>query len=128
MKLVHMAIWVSDLEVMKAFYEDFFQAKSGKIYCNPKKDFSSYFFGFDAGARLELMHNPQFLGPRIITEERLGIAHLAMSVGSVEEVNKLTEKLRSHGFPILGEPRTTGDGYYESVIADPEGNRIEITV
>jgi lactoylglutathione lyase len=28
---------------------------------------------------------------------------------------------------LLGEPRRTGDGYYESVILDPEGNRIEIT-
>ena len=77
---------------------------------------------------MELMHNPKFLRPAIITEERLRITHLAMSVGSVEKVNKLTEKLLSHGFPILGEPRTTGDGYYESVIADPEGNRIEITI
>lgn len=128
MKIVHIAIWVSKLEVMKAFYEEFFQAKSGKIYCNSKKNFSSYFLNFDEGVRLELMHNPKFLEPTIITEERLGITHLAMSVGSVEKVNELTEKLRSHGFPILGEPRTTGDGYYESVIADPEGNRIEITV
>lgn len=28
--------------------------------------------------------------------------------------------------PISG-PRTTGDGYYESCILDPEGNQIEIT-
>ncbi|MEC0304530.1 glyoxalase/bleomycin resistance/extradiol dioxygenase family protein, partial [Terribacillus saccharophilus] len=25
-------------------------------------------------------------------------------------------------------PRTTGDGYYESVIEDPEGNIVEITI
>jgi len=29
---------------------------------------------------------------------------------------------------VVGNPRTTGDGYYESVILDPEMNRIEITV
>ena len=33
-----------------------------------------------------------------------------------------------HRPDIEGEPRTTGDGYYESVVLDPEGNRIEITV
>jgi lactoylglutathione lyase len=25
-------------------------------------------------------------------------------------------------------PRRTGDGYYESVVLDPEGNRLELTV
>jgi lactoylglutathione lyase len=28
---------------------------------------------------------------------------------------------------VEGAPRTTGDGYYESVILDPDGNRVEIT-
>ncbi len=30
-------------------------------------------------------------------------------------------------FEIAGAPRTTGDGYYESVVLDPEKNIIEIT-
>lgn len=28
---------------------------------------------------------------------------------------------------LFGEPRTTGDGYYESVVLDPEGNYLEIS-
>jgi lactoylglutathione lyase len=32
------------------------------------------------------------------------------------------------GIQVIGEPRTTGDGYYESVVLDPEGNRVEITI
>ena len=32
------------------------------------------------------------------------------------------------GYRIVGEARTTGDGYYDSVIADPEDNLIEITI
>jgi lactoylglutathione lyase len=59
--------------------------------------------------------------------ESLGIAHLAISVGSEQRVDYLTEQIRSAGFEVSGEPRTTGDGYYESVVRDPEGNRIEIT-
>ena len=50
-----------------------------------------------------------------------------MSVGSKEKVDQLTEQLRTDGFEIIGEPRTTGDGYYESVVADPDGNLVEIT-
>lgn len=57
-----------------------------------------------------------------------GYAHLAFAVGSEEAVNALTEWLRTDGYQVAGEPRRTGDGYYESVVLDPEGNRIEITV
>lgn len=57
-----------------------------------------------------------------------GLAHFALSVGSKEKVDTLTNKFRTMGVDIIGEPRTTGDGYYESVIADPEGNLIELTI
>ena len=35
--------------------------------------------------------------------------------------------LRQAGYKVIGEPRTTGDGFYESVILDPDNNRIEIS-
>ena len=57
-----------------------------------------------------------------------GFAHLAFSVGSKEKVDHLTQQMSDDGITIVGQPRTTGDGYYESVVLDPEGNRIEITV
>ena len=60
--------------------------------------------------------------------EHLGFAHLSFSVGSKEGVDRLTQKMSEDGITIVGEPRTTGDGYYESVVLDPEGNRVEITV
>ena len=58
---------------------------------------------------------------------RSGFIHLAFAVGSRERVDELTATLRSRGFEIVSEPRTTGDGYYESCIADPDGNLVEIT-
>lgn len=33
--------------------------------------------------------------------------------------------MRSEGYTIVGEPRTSGDGYFESVVLDPDGNRLE---
>lgn len=128
-KIEHLAIWVKDLEKMKAFYEHYFQAKAGKSYHNPSKNFRSYFLSFSEGCRLELMQTPEILGkendPRI---QHLGMIHFAIAVGSKENVDELTEQLRKDGYQVLGEPRTTGDGYYESVVLDPEQNRIEITV
>lgn len=127
MKLEHIAIWVNDLERMKNFYEKYFAAKAGNKYHNPKKNFISYFLSFDNGCRLELMHKPEIPSKIDGLQEYIGITHMAISTGSVADVNRLTETLREDGYQVIGEPRWTGDGYYESVILDPEMNRIEIT-
>lgn len=122
----HIAIWVEDLERMKEFYTKYFDLKSNNKYFNQKKNFSSYFLSSSNGARLELMHKPK-LTKKTEDEVTYGFAHLAFSVGSKEKVDELTELLRKDEYEIVGEPRTTGDGYYESVIKDPERNLIEIT-
>ncbi len=57
-----------------------------------------------------------------------GYIHLALATDSIEVVDALTARLRDDGYPVLDGPRWTGDGYYESVVQDPDGNRIEITV
>lgn len=127
MRIEHIAIWVNDLEVMKAFYTEFFGMKCSNIYENPKKKFTSYFLSFDKGVRIEIMHRKDI--SKKISKKGIsnGFTHLAFSVGGIEKVDELTERMRSNGFEIYGEPRTTGDGYYESVVLDPEGNHIEIT-
>ena len=128
MNIEHLAIWVSDIEQMRKFYEQYFNARAGEKYINPKKKFTSYFLSFASGARLELMHKPEISSILKKENEFLGLAHLAVSVGSKNKVDALTNQLRNDGFEIAGEPRTTGDGYYESVVLDPKGNRIEITI
>ncbi|OQX29452.1 MAG: hypothetical protein B0D92_03650 [Spirochaeta sp. LUC14_002_19_P3] len=127
MKIEHIAIWTKELEVSRRFYAQFFGAKSGEKYENKIKGFSSYFLTFEDGCRLEIMNLKGKTEKEIDTQYR-GIAHFAISAGKKEAVNHLTELLRGQGVPILSEPRETGDGYYESVVLDPDGNRIEITV
>lgn len=126
MKLEHTALWAADIERLKDFYCTYFQAQASDKYINQKKEFSSYFLSFDGEGRIEIMQRPG-LAPSS-SSEAFGWAHIAISVGSRDKVDELTERLRSDGYTVAGEPRTTGDGYYESVILDPEGNRIEITV
>lgn len=127
MKIEHIAIWTKDLEKMREFYLQFFDLISNEKYHNPKKNFSSYFLSFPTGARIELMFKPEIVEIIKAAEFNAGLTHFAISVGSKEKVEELTNLIRQNGHQIVGEPRTTGDGYYESVISDPEGNLIEIT-
>lgn len=127
MRIEHIALWSNDLEQMKSFYMKYFKGIANDKYTNKMKQFESYFLAFEDGARIELMKKPEILKH----DNRLtlfGYAHIAFSVGSEEKVIELTEILRNDGYTIYSEPRTTGDGYFESSILDPEGNLIEITI
>jgi lactoylglutathione lyase len=130
MHIEHTAMWVQDLERMRAFYETYFGAIADDRYVNSRKGFTSYFLCFpDGGSRLELMHMAEIAHQESeLSVQFIGLTHLAISVGDEAMVDQLTERFRSDGYTIEGEPRRTGDGYYESVVLDPEQNRIEITV
>lgn len=130
MPIHHLAIWTHNLEALKRFYETYFNAQAGPKYTNPVKGFESYFLSFDAtgGCRLEIM---QMAGiPRTQNDplaQFTGLIHFAISVGSVEAVDALTARLAADGCQVVSQPRRTGDGYYESAVLDPDGNRVEIT-
>ena len=129
MKIEHVAIWTSSLDALKTFYVERFGAEAGARYDNPAKGFSSYFLRFSDGARLELMAKtdvPARSGDPLV--QTGGFAHLAFSVGSQEAVDAHCEATRASGLPILDGPRWTGDGYYEYVTLDPDGNRLEVTI
>jgi len=128
MKFEHIAIWVNDLELIRDFYIKYFGMNCSDKYINQKKQYSSYFLSFNGSeTRFKIMHRPdidEFVGNKGMTN---GLAHISISVGCKEKVNELTEIIRLDGYQVASEPRTTGDGYFESVILDPESNYIEIT-
>jgi lactoylglutathione lyase len=128
-RIEHIAIWTRDLERLREFYVRYFRASCGEKYYNPKKQFESYFLSFESGSRVEIMSTPAVsLNETPKSSPSAGLAHFAVSVGSKEKVDLMTAQFRADGFVIAGEPRTTGDGYYESVVLDPDGNLIEITI
>lgn len=128
MKITHIAMWTKKLDELKDFYVSYFRASAGAKYVNQYKQFSSYFLTFQGETTLELMHSADLPDrPYERSERSVGLAHLAFSLESRDAVDSLTRRLQDDGYEIASTPRTTGDGYYESAIFDPDENIVEIT-
>ena len=127
-RIEHIAVWTLNIDRLATFYATYFGADIGPAYINPAKGFTSRFLSFGDGARIELMQSSQLtLAASTPGEQRLGCTHLSIALDSEAAVDQLTKRLRTDGHPVLDGPRRTGDGYYESVALDPDGNRVEIS-
>jgi lactoylglutathione lyase len=127
LRLDHVAVWTADLGRLRDFYQRYFAAQVGPLYESATRPgFTSYFLTFPGGSgRLELMSGPELgSGSRA---PAVGYAHVAMGVGSRPAMDALVDRLRADGVRLLSAPRVTGDGYYEAIIEDPDGNVLEIT-
>ena len=153
MKIEHVALFCRDLEAMRQFFLDYFEAVSNEQYHNPRTGLRTYILSFpNGGARLELMKQREqseacfnsaesrqkstesqvMQRPDTIdadpSKPHIGFIHVSFAVGSKEAVDAKTIELRDAGYQVISGPRTTGDGYYESCILGPEGIQIEITI
>ncbi len=126
MRIDHIACWTDNIDRLAEFYARYFEAQIGPLYQKKTEQFSSRFLSFPDGGRMEIMHSPSIR--QRIAGDHAGFIHLAISVGSINEVDRLTEKMYVDGITVVDGPRRTGDGCYESVVRDPDGNRIEITL
>ena len=130
MRIDHVALWTRDpasLARLRDFYVAHFGARPGPPYESRRRPgFESCFLAFPGGgARVELMTAPGVAaGP---AGEALGYAHLAVALGTPDAVDACAARLAAAGVPVESGPRTTGDGYYEAVVRDPDGNVVEIT-
>ena len=150
MRIDHAALFCRDLEQMRQFFIDYFDARSNEQYHNPRTGLRTYILSFTEGStRLELMQRTEQREPSSSLEwpsrdgrrqsqrpdvqdadpsqPTIGYVHLSFAVGSRKGVDLLTRRLAANGYTVTSGPRTTGDGYYESSILGPEGIQIEVT-
>ena len=150
MRIDHAALFCRDLEQMRQFFIDYFDARSNEQYHNPRTGLRTYILSFTEGStRLELMQRTEQREPSSSLEwpsrdgrrqsqrpdvqdadpsqPTIGYVHLSFAVGSRKGVDLLTRRLAADGYTVTSGPRTTGDGYYESSILGPEGIQIEVT-
>lgn len=127
MRVEHVAVYVRDLEASRAWYERWFGARASARYeSRNQPGFTSYFLSFaGGGARIELMAHPE-TAQRPGASRPMGYAHLAISAGSRDAVDDLASRMLAAGVIVRAAPRETGDGYYEAVVDDPDGNAVEI--
>ena len=118
MRIEHVAMYVNDMERERDFFVKYFKADASEKYHNFKSGFSSYFLTFEDGARLEIMQRPKMEDDPKGTY-RTGYHHIAIEVGDRKDVD-------DDGYRIVSGARATGDGYYIGIVADEEGNEIEL--
>jgi lactoylglutathione lyase len=125
MKLAHVALWTTELDRLVAFFEDMFGATASPLYESRRRaGFSSKFLTLSEGATIEIMSGP-WIAPEA-PSERAGYAHIAISLGSRQAVDDMAANAATMGI-LVSPARMTGDGFYEAVISDPDGNPVEIT-
>ena len=104
MQIDHIALYTRDLERLCEFYTKYFDGTAGKLYQNEETGTQACFVSFADGARLEIVTRP----------------------GTRENVDALTEQMRSEGYEITDGPVVGKDGCYGSFVLDPDGNTVRI--
>lgn len=125
MKIAHVALWTRHLEVQQQFWREWFNADNNARYQSRNRPgFASFFMQLKQGATIELMTLPD-LAEGQPGREVTGWAHIAISVDDEQQVDKMAARAAEKGI-LVASPRRTGDGFYEAILRDPDGNLIEL--
>jgi lactoylglutathione lyase len=81
------------------------------------------------GIRLEVFERPHNRGEAAEEGMSPRLLHLGFALGSADAVDELSRALAADGYRVLEPPhRTRETGRYKSVVLDPDGNRLELSV
>ena len=111
MQIDHIALYTRDLERLCEFYTKYFDGTAGKLYQNEETGTQACFVSFEDAEHSRLW---------------TGWAHTSFKAGTRENVDALTEQMRSEGYEITDGPVVGKDGCYGSFVLDPDGNTVRI--
>lgn len=126
MKVSRIAMYVEDLDRSADFFEKYFGGVRGESCTDPITGSRSAVLLFSGDFGIELINLPKDLRHKTVLT--YGYAHIAFSLGSRGDVDRLASRLLSDGYSLDAyPPRMTNSGRYESGVLDLDGNLIEIS-
>jgi len=126
-QIEHIALATSDLQRLCIFYRQLGAVVSS---ASTDSDTGLRICVFDfCGTRLEVFERPG-TRPDVAGGERSpGLIHVGFALGSADAVDELTGSLAAAGHRVLEPPHRSSElGRYESVVLDPDGNRLKLIV
>ena len=123
----HIALATDDLACLCTFYGSL-GAIASPTSTDPDTGVRSCVVDF-CGVRIELFERPSSGERAIGNGQARALLHLGFALGSADAVDELTGVVAAAGHRVLEPPRRIGEpGRYESVVLDPDGNRLKLTV
>lgn len=119
MDVFHTAIWVSDLDATRSFYED----ALGLTFENEfvMGGVTNYYVSGDSQAQLQFKHDPDRTEP----VEPAGVDHLALLVDDVDVTFEAL--VEATGCPVIGEPTDIEEANARAAfVEDPDGYVVEL--
>jgi lactoylglutathione lyase len=126
-QIEHIALATNELERLCDFYRQL-GAVASPPRADPDTGRRSCVLDF-CGVRLEVFERPGSSGSAAGDVSSPGLVHLGFALGSADAVDELSGVLTAAGHRVLEPPHRTGElGSYESVVLDPDGNRLKLMV
>ena len=126
-QIEQIALATNDVECLCDFYR-LLGAATSPPSTDPDTGVRSCMLDF-YGVRLELLELPGRRDTYGRQRQLTGLGHIGFALGSADAVDELSRVIAAAGYRVLEPPHRAAElGRYESVVVDPDGNRVKLTV
>jgi lactoylglutathione lyase len=126
-QIERIALATNDLDSLCDFYRRLGGIAS-PLSTHAEDDLRGYALDF-CGIRLEVFERPHDPGEAADERTSPRLLQLGFVLGSADAVDEVSRALAADGYRVLEPPhRTRETGRYKSVVLDPDGNRLELSV
>lgn len=126
-QIEHIALATSDLDRLCDFYRQL-GALASPSSTDPDTGLRSCVLDF-CGIHLEVFERRGSSEGVTGGERSPRLLHLGFALESADAVDELSTAIAAAGYRVIQPPHRTGElGRYESIVLDPDGNRLKLTV